>query len=156
MQYHFQPFFHNTAADHLTADSDRLDIPELSDGFDPSLLSLANGIEGSMIPHSYITERVPCGLYAVHIALTAVQDVEQLFLFTGRKLLRDIISLKKGDRYERTFYQSVAGIIPRYHEAYYPVENLFVTLCTPEPGAVRIEACYAEAAGAVEAADFRR
>ena len=109
MQYHFQPFFHNTAADHLTADSDRLDIPELSDGFDPSLLSLANGIEGRMIPYSYITERVPCGLYAVHIALTAVQDVEQLFLFTGRKLLRDIISLKKGDRYERTFYQSVAG-----------------------------------------------
>ena len=153
MQYHFQPFFHNTAADHLTADSDRLDIPELSDGFDPSLLSLANGIAGSMIPHSYITKRVPCGLYAVHIALTAVQDVEQLFLFTGRKLLRDIITLKKGDRYERTFYQSIAGIIPRYHEAYYPVENLFVTLCTPELGAVRIEACYAEAAGAVEAAD---
>ncbi len=61
MQYHFQPFFHNTAADHLTADSDRLDIPELSDGFDPSLLSLANGIAGSMIPHSYITERVPAG-----------------------------------------------------------------------------------------------
>ena len=117
MQYHFQPFFHNTAADHLTADSDRLDIPELSDGFDPSLLSLANGIEGSMIPYSYITERVPCGLYAVHIALTAVQDVEQLFLFTGRKLLRDIISLKKGDRYDRTFYQTVAGNIPRSPEA---------------------------------------
>lgn len=152
MQYHFQPFFHNTAADHLPADSDRLDIPELSDGFDPSLLSLADGIEGSMIPHSFITERVPCGLYAVHITLTAVQDVEQLFLFTGRKLLRDIISLKKGDRYERTFYQSIAGIIPRYHEAYYPVENLFVTLCTPEPGAVRIEACYAEAVEAVDAA----
>lgn len=151
MQYQFQPFFYNTDTGRLPADSGRLAIPELSDGFDRELLSPADGVTGSMIPVSYYSDRVPCGLYAIHIALTAVQDVEQFFLFTGRKLLRDIISLKKGERYERTFFQSIAGIIPRYHEEYYPAENLFVTFCTPEPGAVRIDDCHAEEADGVTA-----
>lgn len=149
MQIQFQPFIHNTDTGCLTADWERLAIPELSDGFARELSSLANGVTGSMTPVSYYSDRVPCGLYAIHIALTAIQDTEQLFLFTGRKLLRDIISLKKGERYEHTFYQSIAGIIPRYHEEYYPVENLFVTFCTPRPGTVRIDDCHAEMVGRV-------
>ena len=149
MQIQFQPFTHSTDTGRLPGDSERLAIPELSDGFDRELSSLADGVAGSMTPVSYYSDRVPCGLYAIHISLTAVEEAEQIFLFTGRKLLRDIISLKKGERYERTFYQSIAGIIPRYHEEYYPAEHLFVTLCTPTPGAVKIDGCHAETAGPV-------
>lgn len=149
MEYQFHPFSHNTDAGWSISQQKRLAIPELSDGFDPKLLSLADAMADSMIPVSYYTDTVPCGTYAIHIALTAVHDIGQLYLFTGRKLLRDIISLKKGERYERTFYQSVAGIIPRYHEEYYTVENLFFTFCTTDPEAVCVENCYAEPADGV-------
>lgn len=103
MQIQFQPFTHSTDTGRLPEDSERLAIPELSDGFDRELSSLADGVAGSMTPVSYYSDRVPCGLYAIHISLTAVEEAEQIFLFTGRKLMRDIISLKKGERYERTF-----------------------------------------------------
>lgn len=149
MKIPFQPFTHTGGGEHLLKASKRLDIPELSDGFDPALLSPAEGIAESMIPVSFYSTRVTERLYSIHVALTAVRDVDRLYVFTGRKLLRDIISLKKGERYERTFYQSIAGIIPRYHETYYPVENLFFTFCTSDPSAIRIEKCCGEAAHGV-------
>lgn len=136
MHYHFQPFTHSSDT-HAPA----LSIPELSDGFDPSLEPPVEG----MIPVSFFTEELPFGTYAVHIALEATEDIDRLFLFTGRKLLREILSLRQGERYEQTFYQSVAEIIPRYHEGVYPVQHLFFTYCTSRPESVRVGNCYAKA-----------
>ena len=143
MRYYFQPFAHTGGLQNP-----RLNIPELSDGFDISLQPPATG----MVPVSYFTEELPFGVYAVHIALEAMEDIDRLFLFTGRKQLRDIVSLRRGERYEQTFYQSVAEIIPRYHEKVYPVQNLFFSYCTSHTGAsgqtaggvVKIMECYAE------------
>lgn len=142
MQYQFMPFMHseeNTPSP--------LNIPELSDGFDISLKPPAKG----MIPVSYITEELPFGVYAVHVELEATKDIDRLFLFTGRKQLRDIVSLRRGERYRQTFYQSVTEIIPRYHEQAYPVKHLFFTYCTEQAGDVRIGDCYAKRADDVPA-----
>lgn len=79
MQIQFQPFTHSTDTGRLPEDSERLAIPELSDGFDRELSSLADGVAGSMTPVSYYSDRVPCGLYAIHISLTAVEEAEQIF-----------------------------------------------------------------------------
>ena len=128
MRYYFQSFTHSKdLADSV------LNIPELSDGFDIFLQPPVAG----MVPVSYVTEEMPFGVYAVHIVLEAAEDMERLFLFTGRKQLRDVVSLRKGERYERTFYQSVAEIIPRYHEKVYPVRNLFFSYCVSEAGVNR-------------------
>ena len=135
MSYYFQPFMHSEDS-HCPC----LSIPELSDGFD---LSLAPPVDG-MVPKSYYTKVPPSGIYAIHIVLEALQDIDLLFLFTGRKLLREIISLRQGERYEQTFYQSVSEIIPRYHEDIYPVQNLFFTYCTSQPESLRIKECYAD------------
>lgn len=140
MRYHFMPFTHSEKMNPPT-----LKIPELSDGFDISLKPPAKG----MMPVSYVTEELPFGVYAVHIELEAMEDIDRLFLFTGRKQLRDIVSLRQGERYEQTFYQSVTEIIPRYHEQAYPVQNLFFTYCTDQAGAVRVGDCYAKNADGI-------
>lgn len=141
MQYLFQPFMHMTDT-HEGSRRTTLSIPELTDGFDASLAPPTEG----MVPITYHSKEVAAGTYAIHIAFEAVTDIDQVFLFTGRKLLRDIISLRQGQLYEQTFYQSVAEIIPRYHEDVYPVRNLFFTLCTRQPDAIRLGFCYAEPA----------
>lgn len=142
MRYYFEGFGHGNNQ------KTELDIPELSDGFDSSLQPPAAG----MVPVSFMTGELPFGVYAVHIALEALVDIDRLFLFTGRKQLRDIVSLRRGERYEQTFYQSVSEIIPRYHEKVYPVQNLFFSYCASQVGfgggtgydVVKIMDCYAE------------
>lgn len=135
MKYDFQPFSHLTDTPGSV-----FFIPELSDGFD---LSLEPPVTG-MVPISYRTKELPAGVYAVHIALEATADIPRLYLFTGRKLLQDIISLREGERYEKTFYQSVAAIIPRYHTEVCAVKNLFFSYCTSRPESIRTGTCYAE------------
>lgn len=110
-------------------------IPELSDGFDASLDVRVKG----MTPVTAWTENVQPGIYAVHIAIVALRNIEKLYLFTGRKQLREILSLKKGECFMRTYYQSVAEIIPRYHNEEHPVEHLFFTVCTDNPKAVYLD-----------------
>lgn len=137
MRYNFQlfkrPVNGNDFGEASCFDTDSLSplsIPELSDGFDSSLEPPVNGL----LPVSYYTDAVPAGTYAIHIVLEAAMDLPQIFLFTGRKQLRDIISLKKGERYEKTFYQSAAEIIPRYHQDAYQVRHLFFTFCAGTTG----------------------
>ncbi len=138
MKYEFKPL--------IKEQEDRLlSIPELSDGFDPSLEPGA----GTMIPSSFLTPQVPDGTYAIHVSLQATADIPRLFLFTGRKILRDVISLKQGEKYEQTFCQSVAEIIPRYHQSVYPVQNLFFTFCADDPQAIRPGCCYGEPADGI-------
>ena len=79
MQIQFQPFTHSTDTGRLPGDSERLAIPELSDGFDRELSSLADGVAGSMTPVSYYSDRVPCGLYAIHISLTPWKRQSRFF-----------------------------------------------------------------------------
>ena len=56
-------------------------IPEVSNGFDVTLPSLPFG----MVPVSFWSDRVPAGIYEVRIRLKALEDIERLYLFTGRK-----------------------------------------------------------------------
>ena len=147
MRYEFHPFYRPKTGN--------LAIPELSDGFASSLDAPADGFDpspgttaGGFLPFSCLTDEVPAGTYAIHLVLEAASSLSPLFLFTGRKQLRDIISLKKGERYKKTFYQSVTEIIPRYHQDAYPVRHLFFTCCarTEEPlePPVHYVDCYAE------------
>ena len=117
-------------------------IPELSDGFDPTLAACAPG----MNPVSFVSEEVPFGIYAVSVVLEALEDVERLYLFTGRKQLREILSLKRGQRLAGIYYLSAAEIIPRYHDSVYPVKQLSVTYCTEHPETIRVCRCSAEPA----------
>lgn len=145
MRYDFKPFSHTQ-----NLQNPDLNIPELSDGFDITLPPPATG----MVPASYHSKEVPFGVYAIHVTLEATEDIKRLFLFTGRKQLRDILSLRRGERYEQTFYQSVAEIIPRYHEEISPVRHLFFSYCTDTSqaetadgtghDAVKIMECYAK------------
>lgn len=111
-------------------------IPEVSNGFDVSLPPLPFG----MVPISFWSEPVPAGIYRVRIRLEALEDVERLYLFTGRKQLREIFSLNQGQCVERVYDLSVMEIIPRFYEESYQIEHLFFTFCTKHPGAVKVEA----------------
>lgn len=115
---------------------DSLAIPEVSDGFDETLPSLPFGL----IPVSFCTGQVPMGIYKVSVRLEALEDVKRLYLFTGRKQLREILSMKCGQCLERVYYLSAAEVIPRFHEESYPVQRLFFTYCARRPGALRAEA----------------
>ncbi|MDD3334782.1 MAG: rhamnogalacturonan acetylesterase [Eubacteriales bacterium] len=116
--------------------------PELTDGFLPE----DSGMPG-FIPVSYCSDALPAGRYALHVKLYALENVNRLFLFSGRKQLRDLISLKAGERYEATWYVSLAKILPRDCETIFPIERLFFSFCTEKPEAVAIclESCYGEA-----------
>lgn len=122
--------------------SDVCMIPEVSDGFDASLASDVPG----MMPVSLCSEKVSFGIYAVHVVLEALEDVEELYLFTGRKQLREIVTLKKGQCLSRVYYLSAAEIIPRYYDSVYPVTRLFVTFCTEKPECIRVHECTAQPA----------
>ena len=118
-----------------------LAVPELSDGFD---LSLPQGKPGlGLTPVSYCTENVPFGIYQVSLSFTAMEDIPKLYLFTGRRQLREVCSMKKGECFSAVYYQSAAEIIPRYHAKAYPARHLFFTLCTEKPGDIRLGECRA-------------
>lgn len=134
-----------------------LSIPELSDGFvaevvpgtelrdaDRVGMKEAAGNEAGLVPVSYFTERVLPGIYRVDVEFTAKRDIERLYLFTGRKQLREILSMRAGERFSGRYYQSVAEIIPRYRDVVYPVEHLFFTVCTEDADAVCLGECRAE------------
>lgn len=118
---------------------EELSISELTNGFDQSLEALSFGLP----INSYYSDPVPFGTYALHLSFYAVEEIDRLYLFTGRKQLRDIISLKKGEHYEKTFYQSVAEIIPRYHRSAYPVNHLFFSFSTENLQNIKLDHCYA-------------
>lgn len=111
-------------------------IPEVSNGFDVKLPPLPFG----MMPVSFWSEMVPAGIYRIHIRLEALEDAERVYLFTGRKQLREILSLKRGECAEQTYYLSVMEIIPRFREEIEMTEHLFFTYCTKQPGAVKAKA----------------
>lgn len=115
-------------------------IPELIDGFDANLSTTCDGME----PMSFWTSEIPMGNYEIRIRIRALEDINELYLFTGRKLLKDIITLKKDEVYEKKFYQAVSEIIPRYHSCVYKENYLFCSICTQNPEAVKVEDCAAE------------
>lgn len=120
-------------------------IPELTDGFEAGDIKANEWKNGVLEPVTMYSENVAFGTYQVTVVLKALEDVERLYLFTGRKQLREICSLKKGECLERTYCQSVAEIIPRYHKEIYPVTHLFVSYAAKNPLAVHME-CQAEPA----------
>lgn len=126
------------------------EIPELTDGFVPAEdqkeeLAAGQISEAGMKPVTMYSDWVVPGVYRVKVQLKALENVERLYLFTGRKQLREICSMKKGACLEGTYCQSVAEIIPRYHDKVWSVDHLFVSYCTKDPQAVHME-CQAEPA----------
>lgn len=117
-------------------------IPELSDGFDRREAGSGPGL----VPVTWYSREVPCGIYRIHLSLRAREDVSRLFLFTGRKQLREILSLKKGQCIEQVFYLSAAEIIPRYHDKACPISRLYFSFCTSHPEHIEIDCCWGEAA----------
>lgn len=145
MGYPFQPFIRERTGEQAEKEAGRPGktweaVPELTDGFDPTLPPPPQG----MIPMSFFTEKVDPGIYRIHIRFKAVKEIKRLYLFTGRKQLRRVLSLEKGEHFSGSYLQSVAEIIPRYQEDVRPVEHLFFTICTEDPSAIEMDACYGE------------
>ncbi len=111
-------------------------FPEVTDGFDETLPPLPLG----MAPVSFRSDPVPAGIYQIHICIKALKDADRIYLFTGRKQLRDILSLKGGQRLERIYNVSVMEIIPRFQENIVLTEHLFFTICTENPEDVQVQA----------------
>ena len=105
------------------------DFPDLTDGFDRSLEAPGEGIP--LI--SFCTEPLPAGTYALHVTLKAIRETGVVYLFAGRKQMHDRIALREGEIYDRTFYLSVAEIIPRYHSHPYFVERVFFSVAASHP-----------------------
>ncbi len=135
--YRFQPFVREDGNC-----PEELSIPELTDGFDSELVSEPSG----MLPVSFWSGQVPAGIYEIHIILEACRDIDRLYLFTGRKQLREIVTLRRGERFASVYYQSAAEIIPRFREKSYPEKHLFFTFCTEDREAVRLVSCHAKPA----------
>ncbi|MDO5407974.1 MAG: rhamnogalacturonan acetylesterase [Eubacteriales bacterium] len=132
--------------DGVQEDTEFLRIPELSNGFTGNGEAAAPDMPSGMLPVSLYSGQVAFGVYGISLVLEAREDIERLYLFTGRRQLREVVSLKRGERLVRVFYQSAAEIIPRYEETVYPVSHLSVTFCTLHPEAVRVCCCKAEPA----------
>lgn len=139
MRYELKPFTRPRGDNRRETASSKLIIPELTDGFDPELEAPADG----MSPVSFCTDDVPTGTYVLHVSLRAIRDTGPVFLFTGRKVLRDILELKSGENCERDFCLSAAEILPRYHEKIYPVTRLFFTFCVGCRDDLIVEECHA-------------
>lgn len=145
MVYFFQRFFREKEEENLR-------FPELSDGFlteegvegeDAEKFGEPAGGVSGMNPVSFYTQKVLPGVYQVSMVLTAEEEIEKLYVFTGRKQLREILSLHQGEKVKRTYSLSAAEMIPRYQDKVYPVEHLFVTVCAREEGCFRLEECRA-------------
>ena len=108
-----------------------LSIPETSDGFDFTLESQAPGMK----PVTYYEPVEDTGTYQIYIKLAAVEDIEALYIFTGRKCLVYLGALKAGELLEKTFYTHVSGIIPRYHASVYRQKYTTVTFACQDTAA---------------------
>jgi len=110
-------------------------IPEVADGFiynqmqEYHSLTLDNTFLKYRYPHSVFAEAERGVIYKVEVLVKALSKLEQAFLFTGRKQLRDVISLDKGESNRGTYYQTVTEIIPDFQTESYEASHLFVTVC---------------------------
>ncbi|HJA66171.1 MAG TPA: rhamnogalacturonan acetylesterase [Candidatus Mediterraneibacter cottocaccae] len=142
--YGFQPFLRQENSGKEFA------IPEITDGFLAPGESDAAGdapeitaaVEG-MVPVSFMTEELPRGTYRVQITLRALDDVEQLRVFAGRKQLRAVVSLKKGEEYRAVYYQHLCEIIPRWHTEEWTAKRLFVSYAARNSESISMEECSA-------------
>ena len=142
--YGFRPFLRTENSE------EEFTIPEITDGFllagksdaveeDPEITTSAEG----MVPASFMTEELPQGTYRVQLTLRALKDVEQLMVFAGRKQLRAVVSLKKGEEYRGVFYQHLCEIIPRWHTEEWSTKRLFVSFAARNPENISLEECSA-------------
>lgn len=90
--------------------------------------------EDSMIPRTLLAQgsSVESGIYEVEVNIQAAADIHRMFLFSNSRQLRDIISLKQGECYKKTFFQSVTQLIPDFEKECQTIHSVYVTACLKE------------------------
>lgn len=113
------------------------DVPQIADGFDYFSKSAFKRVKkdkdrysSPLFPVSFFTPAKPFSTYEVTVTVTAKQDVDSLSLFSGRRQLQALVSLKAGETFQKKFYQSLTEIIPFRNNQRYRLDKLFVTYCT--------------------------
>lgn len=114
--------------------------PEVADGFDYSVRPTYQTTQTVRHPVSFFVKAEPGQNYTVNVTLIAQKDIKKLLLFTGRKQLRAILSLKTGERRSFSFYQSLTEIIPDFSQDKLTMDTLFVSYCTADPDAITLKA----------------
>ena len=104
-------------------------IPEILSGFDPELPSYTREYGLASFYEDLDRE----GVYQVDIALEAVRETDELFLFAGRKNLCYYGSLSAGERLKVRVYVHAGDIIPRYHSVPCAMRKVFVTAACRNP-----------------------
>lgn len=121
----------------------RLQISELNSGMDTvywyqgaditSIQQDENGCytdwkkEGD-IPLTFVTDVPEEGNYQVTVAIYAGEDISDAMIFLGRRRLAWKGSLKKGERFYRTFLTNICPIVPRTYSEAMEDKTLDVTL----------------------------
>ena len=113
-------------------------IPEVTDGVERSGKT---GKDGFFV-QSFCSERLSAGTWELNITIEATEDIRRLYLFTGRKQLREILSMKKGECFTGVYDQSLAEIIPRYHSEEILADRLFWSYAAENLEAVKIVTCF--------------
>lgn len=124
-------------------------IPQNSDGFDyhsPTDFEFSDEKSGlkKLNPLTYYCPAKKNAIYQVTLNITAQKNVPTLYIFSSRRQLRAVISLKKGESYTQTFYQSLTSVIPFQSTTCYPLEYLFITLCAEDPTVLDFQASFSK------------
>lgn len=117
-------------------------IPEVLDGFSYNIKRdfyyLGENEVQTYFPESFIMENVPFGTYEIQVEIKALNDLKKVFLFSSRRKLRGIFSLKKGESKKFTFSDSVSAIVAGKESQRVPMRDLFLTYLTENPEDVDI------------------
>lgn len=101
-------------------------IPELGDGFDGRM----EGNPKGLVVSDYYAEADGEGVYYISYRVEVKEDVEQLFIFAGRKQLLRHGSRKAGEIVEGSVYLHFGEIIPRYYTDSMKIERIgFAIAC---------------------------
>lgn len=88
-------------------------IPELGDGFEEGSEGSENA-QGLQVA-DYYADADGEGIYYITYKIETAQEIEQLFVFAGRKQLLRLGKRKAGEVIEGTLYLHFGEMIPRFH-----------------------------------------
>lgn len=88
-------------------------IPELGDGFEEGSEGSENA-QGLQVA-DYYADADGEGIYYITYKIETAKEIEQLFVFAGRKQLLRLGKRKAGEVIEGTLYLHFGEMIPRFH-----------------------------------------